>query len=401
MAIDKFERFFLDNFCGMQTSPRWVSSARTALPLLAGEDERIRSTLTRHKAFTFFDDALRRLAKYADLPAALDLAERFKDQLDGSRAHYLLLSTELAWLQSVGLSAANGAAAIKGFSNARFYSDPQVRWSRDIDLFLPTWEQTGQIVELLRSRGYEFDPTECPWIKAEPRLGRSKYGQVFMVRPIGDGYSRIDLHFSTHSVSHGEYLRVPLTDFYEFSVHGTVAQLDATGTLLVMFGHALSDGYMSIKDANDCVAMATAPAPVDWNIIRREIRRHSFAPQASVLSRYLKRQYADDEAVMEFAARLSEAGGLQSTPLWRMHDRSWVRRAAVNAGYTFRAAHRQRRGLRSAVVRAMQCFAFTFAVSTLVCAVARCGSACCSSSCPSRICHAGVCDPMPARHSCT
>lgn len=350
MAIDTFERLVLDRLCGTLLTPARRDRAAAALPTLAGRVEQLRAVLNRHKGYTYFADSLARLAGE---PQAAELAGHFATELAARRAHYDLLTAELEWLRAAG-SAVSGCVTIKGFSTARFYPDPEARWSRDIDLFVPSWDQTLHVVELLRGRGYEFDPGECPWIKAEPARGRAEYGQVFLIRPVGDGYARVDIHFGTYSAGSGEYLRPALTDFYE---PGAEPRLDATGTLLVMFAHALSDGYVSVKDANDCVAMATASAEVAWPTLRTEIHRHSFGPQAALLARYLTEQH-DDPAVTEFAARLGEAAACRGPTLWQMHNRNWVRRAAINADYTLRAALRQRRGLLTALTRAAQCFAF-------------------------------------------
>ncbi|MEO3809589.1 nucleotidyltransferase family protein [Sphaerisporangium sp. B11E5] len=349
------QNLVLDAICATPLTAAQLDRACTALVSLANRKAEVREILRTHKAFTYFHETLRLL----DDACAVEFARAFEADLDERLRHRALLTEELAWLRSSGLAAESRVAIIKGLNNARFYARPEARWSRDVDLFLPTWDDALTLVAALRERGYEFDPAECPWIKAEHRRGRAEYGQLFLVKRAGDRYSRMDLHFGTYSVSQGEYLRPSLTDFYEPAQAGdAVNRLNATGALLVMFAHALSDGYVSLKDANDSVAIATSGQEVDWPRLAHELDRHALRPQAGLLARHLRAAYADVPEVARFAARLDGAARRSRPGLWRMHDRSWKRRAVVNASYTLRAGWRGGRGLGRSLLSAAQCFAF-------------------------------------------
>ncbi|MFF7546452.1 nucleotidyltransferase family protein [Streptomyces canus] len=358
-----FTGWLLDTYCTLPLDSRHLDVAAAGLTRLRAHAPQARHVLSTHKAFEPFKHTVDRLA--ADGPAehrstAAELAGWFTDELEERAAHLRLLGAELSWIASRPEVTDTGLAVIKGFNNIRFYSDPAPRWSRDLDLFVPDWEAAYALLTVLRRRGYNFDEQECPWFKAEPRRGRAEYGQVFLVRRQGDRYSRVDIHFGTYSVGFGEYLRCPLTDFYEPAAPGaSYGGLDPTGSLLVMFAHALSDGYVSVKDVNDSAAIAlTRGADVDFAVLAREVRRHALQPQALLLGRHLARRYRD-KAVVSFAASLRQAAGDgRRSLLWRAHDRNWHRRAVVNADHAFRAASSLRRGPLQALRRAVQCLVF-------------------------------------------
>ncbi|MYU48207.1 hypothetical protein GTV15_17555, partial [Streptomyces sp. SID7803] len=137
------------------------------------------------------------------------------------------------------------------------------------------------------------------------RGGRAEYGQLFLVRESGGRFSRVDIHFGTYSVGAGGYLDLPLTDFYEPVAQGLGYQgVNPTGTLLIMFAHALSDGYVSVKDVNDTVSLALTRTDVDFGRLGREIRRHSLEPQARVLADQLSRLYRDERITGGLAREL-------------------------------------------------------------------------------------------------
>ncbi|MGW2716791.1 nucleotidyltransferase family protein [Streptomyces sp. NPDC001492] len=358
-----FITWLLDTYCTLPVDARHLAAAAAGLPQLRAHAPQVRHVLGVHKAFEPFKYTIDRLVASGpaeNRSAAGETAGWFTDELEERASHLRQLEAELSWIASQPEAADTGLAVIKGFNNVRFYSDPAPRWSRDLDLFVPDWEAAYALVTVLRRRGYAFDEQECPWFKAERQRGRAEYGQVFLVRRQGERFSRVDIHFGTYSVGFGEYLRCPLTDFYEPVAPGASYRgLDPTGTLLVMFAHALSDGYVSVKDVNDSAAIAlTRGDDVDFAVLAREMRRHALQPQALLLSRHLARRYRNED-VVAFAASLRQAAGAgRRSLLWRTHDRNWHRRAVVNADHAFRAALSLRRGPWQALRRAVQCLVF-------------------------------------------
>ncbi|MEU9244794.1 nucleotidyltransferase family protein [Streptomyces sp. NPDC048385] len=359
---DRFASSVLDTWATMFVDPERAEHAAAALHRLEGRRRALGDILRVHKAIPQFQHGLDQLAisgpqaHRARAAAAKSWHAAEAGRLDD---HLRLLRSELAWLAGQPEVAGAGLAVIKGFNNARFYVDPSPRWSRDIDVYVPDWAACLAVVRLLRERGYVFDEEECPWFKAEFEHGRTEYGQLFLVRVDGARFSRVDIHFGTYSVGAGDYLDFPLTDFYEPVAPDLGYQgVNPTGTLLVMFAHALSDGYVSVKDANDTVSLALTRDDVDFGRLAREIRRHSLEPQALLLADHLTRLYRDPR-VGGFARSLRRAaGGGRTSPLWRMHDRNWHRRAAVNAVHAYRSALRRRRGPLVAARRAGQCAVF-------------------------------------------
>lgn len=357
-----FESFVLDTYATLLVDPERVERAAAGLPRLGARREEVARVLRVHKALPQYRFGLGQLAAaqtgQGGGPAA-DAAAWFSDEAAELSSHLGLLRGELAWIAGRPEVADAGLAVIKGFNNARFYADPAPRWSRDVDVYVPDWASSLALVGLLRERGYAFDEEECPWFKGEPQRGRAEYGQVFLVRREGSRFSRVDIHFGTYSVGAGDYLDFPLTDFYEPVGEGVGYQgINPTGTLLVMFAHALSDGYVSVKDVNDSVSLALTRDDVDFGVLAREIRRHSLEPQALLLADHLAATFRH-ERVTAFAAGLRRsAGGGRRSALWRMHDRDWHRRAAVNTRHAFGSALRQRRGPAAAVRRAVQCAVF-------------------------------------------
>ncbi|MEV5657131.1 nucleotidyltransferase family protein [Streptomyces sp. NPDC052291] len=351
----------LDTWATLLVDPERTERAAQGLGLLEGRRAQLEEILRIHKAVPAFQHTLRTLVAHGTeqhRERAAAVAAWNATEAERLAAHLRLLGEELAWIADrPGMSDA-GLAVIKGFNNARFYTDPAPRWSRDVDVYVPDWAACRAVVTLLRERGYVFDEKECPWFKGEFARGRAEYGQLFLVRESGGWFSRVDIHFGTYSVGAGGYLDLPLTDFYEPVAQDLGYQgVNPTGTLLIMFAHALSDGYVSVKDVNDTVSLALTRTDVDFGRLGREIRRHSLEPQARVLADQLSRLYRD-ERITGLARELRRAAGGGRTGLWRMHDRDWHRRAAVNATHAFRSALRQRRGALAATRRAVQCAVF-------------------------------------------
>jgi hypothetical protein len=127
--------------------------------------------------------------------------------------------------------------------------------------------------------------------------------------------------------------------------------------VLIAQSHALSDGYVAIKDINDFVAMATGSEPVDWHRVGQRLRQHGLHPQAAVLARHVRRLYTA-ESVRAAATQLLEACAPPRWTLWRTHDRSWRLRARVNASFAYRWHRLRGDGIATAAVRLGQCYLF-------------------------------------------
>ncbi|MGQ4475519.1 nucleotidyltransferase family protein, partial [Streptomyces sp. SAS_276] len=357
-----FDDFVLNTYATLFVDPERTHRAAAGLRHLEERRVELARVLRLHKALPQFRFGLGQLAASGpglESERAADAATWFTDEAAELAAHLRLLRDELTWIAGRPEVTDAGLAVIKGFNNARFYADPTPRWSRDVDVYVPDWASSLVLIGLLRERGYAFDEEECPWFKGEPERGRAEYGQVFLVRREGTRFSRVDIHFGTYSVGAGDYLDFPLTDFYESAGDGANYQgINPTGTLLVMFAHALSDGYVSVKDVNDTVSIALTRSDVDFGTLSQEIRRHSLEPQALLLANHLADTFRD-ERIREFAEGLRRSAGAgRKSPLWRMHDRDWHRRAAVNASHAFHSALRRRRGPLAAVRRMVQCAVF-------------------------------------------
>ena len=354
-------RRVLDDLCALRLTDRQLDAAAACLDEVRRCQESTRLLLLEHKAVLPADHTLRQLAarRGGDRPEQEQemLGAWFRPEVDRQLAHRRLLAAELDGLRRISAERGLRATVIKGVNNARFYQDPYPRWSRDIDLFLPTWRETYELLTALRRRGYVFDERECPWMKAEPARGREEYGQLFLILRTDAGTARVDIHFGTYSVGSGEYLRCGLADFTEPLPQASdgLLGLDPTGALLVMSAHALSDGYVSVKDVNDTVEIARNRLPVDWERLAREVEAHALGPQVRLLGEYLERRY-ETPTVRQFGGRLTAAARCRGRSLWAVHDRRWARRAALNAGHAFRAARATGRGTPAACRGAVRCY---------------------------------------------
>lgn len=354
-------RRVLDDLCALRLTDRQLDAAAACLDEVRRCQESTRLLLLEHKAVLPADHTLRQLAarRGGDRPEQEQemLGAWFRPEVDRQLAHRRLLAAELDGLRRISAERGLRATVIKGVNNARFYQDPYPRWSRDIDLFLPTWRETYELLTALRRRGYVFDERECPWVKAEPARGREEYGQLFLILRTDAGTARVDIHFGTYSVGSGEYLRCGLADFTEPLPQASdgLLGLDPTGALLVMSAHALSDGYVSVKDVNDTVEIARNRLPVDWERLAREVEAHALGPQVRLLGEYLERRY-ETPTVRQFGGRLTAAARCRGRSLWAVHDRRWARRAALNAGHAFRAARATGRGTPAACRGAVRCY---------------------------------------------
>jgi hypothetical protein len=353
--MEQFECEVLDLLGSIVSCEADLARTRSMLAQLDGISAGELMTIAkRHKALTLIASKSKALQLSGPLSDAVD---SLAPETASARRHYEDLDAEIRWLNGLPELTDARVALIKGFSSGRFYPSIGVRWSRDIDLFVPSWQHARFLLKELRARGYGFDEQECPWFKVwDVEDQATLYGQIFLMRPVGGGFRRVDIHFGRYSIGYSGSLAVDLTDDYmPWSDSGSLSCLGATTTILVMLGHALSDGYVSIKDANDCAAMAMAGAEVDWSRVGAEVRRHGLGPQGRLLSNYVLASYASP-AVQEFGHRLFNAAGPGSTRPWRMHDRNWALRTRVNVLHTARTEV-PRRPLRG-VLRTVRTYAY-------------------------------------------
>jgi hypothetical protein len=360
MRVDvPFERLVLDGLGRILLGPSDLSRAADTLKRAGDRVTEIPAIAFKHKvttivaqnAATLRGDDDERVAALADA-----LGDLLASDLADALRHRRLLEAEI--VEIAGLLGER-ATVLKGFCNSRFYPEPYVRWMRDVDVLCATWEDAVLLLNLLLDRGYEYDEKESPWVKADEERGRHLYGQIFLIRPSGDDFCRVDIHYGTYSVGYSGYLDLDLaTSGAHTEVGGRrVRVLTPEACVLIAQSHALSDGYVAIKDINDFVAMATSSENVDWSEAGRRLRRHGLHPQAALLARHVRDLYAD-ERVRAAATRMLDACDPPRRTLWRTHDRGWGLRARVNASFAYRW-HRLRGDSRTtALIRLGQCYLF-------------------------------------------
>ena len=173
--------------------------------------------------------------------------------------------------------------------------------------------------------GYEFDLVESPWVKADDANHRPMYGQVFLVRPDAEDVARVDVHFGTYSIGYAGYLRTSLRDLSTTMrlACGDVGVLRPEGCIVLAQAHALSDGYVSVKDVNDFVAIASSGEEVDWERAGEDLRAHTNSDP----------RRASWQGIASGSRRRCRCGRCQcpavgyarrqTNDLARAHDRSW------------------------------------------------------------------------------
>ena len=332
----RFERRILDGFGRLLLSEHDLEAAAIALEQALPRMNEASGILSKHKVTTVAAQNVQLIverARIAQEKANL-INTLLEVQLVPARAHRDLLELQV---EEVAKATADAGLAwaqvtiLKGFSNGRFYPSPYRRWMRDLDLFTESWRDAHILVEKLLELGYSFDRAESPWVKADEICGQAMYGQIFLVRPEGDDVARVDVHFGTYSIGYSGYLRAGFRDLAATMQlpSGEVGVLKPEGCLVLAQAHALSDGYVAIKDVNDFVAIAASGERVDWERVGRELRKHELRPQAGLLARHCLRLY-DDAAVRRAGEALIKAIEPPRTTIWRTHDRSWRLRALVN-----------------------------------------------------------------------
>lgn len=353
-----FERALLDGVGRILLTPSDIARARDALLALATRTADAAPVAFKHKVTTVMATNARDLADDSDprvAAAASNLARALQRDDEAAIAHRELLQTEVIRISQI---LGDRGCIIKGFCNARFYPSEYNRWMRDIDVFCPSWVDALELLDLLLRDGYEFDLDECSWVKADKSRGREMYGQIFLIRPQGDDFCRIDIHYGTYSVGYAGYLGLPTDGLMADHALGgtTVKVLEPRLIPLIAQSHALSDGYVAIKDINDFVALALA-APLDWKRIGEELAAHRLQPQASLLAKHVLSLYDHEDVVTAAKALIAGTGSPRFT-LWQTHNRSWKLRAAVNTSFAARWRLRQGDGVRSAMIDAVRCYLF-------------------------------------------
>jgi Uncharacterised nucleotidyltransferase len=353
-----YERALLDNLGRIWLTPKDRSKARSALLEIEARVDEAPPVAFKHKVTTIMAANARELSLDDDLTvaaAAARLAEALRHDDEDAHAHRQLLLTEV---QRIAQILGDRGCIIKGFCNARFYPSNYDRWMRDIDVFCPSWPDALEFLELLLQDGYKFDLDECSWVKADEPRGREMYGQIFLIRPEGKDFCRVDIHYGTYSIGYAGYLDLPRNGFMSMVKVGqtTVKVLDAQLCPLIAQSHALSDGYVAIKDINDFVALAQS-TQLDWQAIGQRLRVNQLHPQAALLARHTISLY-DDPAVMAAAMALLSGTGSPRWSLWQTHNRSWGLRATVNSSFAARWRLGRGDGLQSGALDAVRCFLF-------------------------------------------
>lgn len=360
-----FERIVLDGIGRLLVDDHDLAAAARAVDRLSGRADEFPGVLLKHKVATIAAKNLELLVSrdLVESAAASALEHALSPEVDRANQHRDMLEEQV---REVALATVDADLAwddviiLKGFSNGRFYPSPYRRWMRDIDLFTESWTDAHRLVEQLLRRGYEFDRSESPWVKADDGNGQGLYGQVFLVRPTGEHVARVDVHFGTYSIGFAGYLQTSLRDLSTTMTlgAGTVRVLRPEGCVLLAQAHALSDGYVSIKDVNDFVAIAVSGESVDWSRVAVELRSHELTPQAKLLALHCSALY-DNAHVRVAADSLARATSSRRRSTSRVHDRDWNHRARVNASFAFRWARRVRgQRLAGSAWAALLCYCF-------------------------------------------
>jgi hypothetical protein len=351
-----FESLVLDGLGRLLLDDADLAAASAALAAAAPRLAEIPALAKKHKVTTVIAANAEALTAANAGAEAAALRELLAADMRAAVHHRQLLENELPTLAS---ALAGGAVLIKGLASARHYPPPYARWMRDIDVLCRSWTDAMSLLAELAERGYRLDPDESPWIKADPANGTDLYGQIFLVRDTGDDFCRVDVHFGTYSVGYSGYLDVDWAALTSSADIGglNVPVLRQEAALLLALAHALSDGYIAVKDVNDFAAAAVGRAPVDWELVAREIRRHRLEPQGLLLARHCLALYADAR-VADAATRLAACCAGARIGGWRTHDRSWGRRALVNADFTYRWQRGRGDTIGHAAWRTVQCYLF-------------------------------------------
>lgn len=354
-----FERLVLDGIGRLLLEDQDVASAASALRQISERLPEVPAIAFKHKVTTVMYKNAQLLGQLTDAEVSATGA-RLVDLLEEDRGaalmHRKLLEQELARIVEI---LGHSPVVLKGFCNARFYPPRYVRWMRDIDLLCEDWDEALVLLDRLLELGYRYDEDESPWVKADLSRGRDLYGQIFLIRPEGGDFCRVDIHYGTYSVGYSGYLNIDLNQSSTTAEVGgrNVRVLKPGACILIAQSHALSDGYVAIKDVNDFVAMAISGEDLDWQAVGTALRQHRLTTQASLLARHVLSLYSEPRVISAAKALLEECG----TPrwsLWQTHNRSWRLRAQVNASFAFRwHLSRGDRATRAAC-RAVQCYLF-------------------------------------------
>lgn len=355
----RFERIVLDSVGRILLGPVDRRNAAASLVSVADRIGEIPAVVFKHKVTTIAATNAAVLSDSSDArvtQVASTLQRLLRPDYEAAMRHRALLEAELGRLANV---LGQSAVVLKGFCNARFYPNGYVRWMRDIDLMCDTWADAMGLLERLLEVGYQYDRDESSWVKADHRRGRPLYGQIFLIRPEGEDFCRVDIHYGTYSVGYSGYLDLDIiaSSTLEQVADHPVRVFEPEACLLIAQSHALSDGYVAVKDVNDFVSIAVSRPEVDWAAAGCRLRGYRLAPQAALLARHVASLYTDHR-VVGAAKTLLAALDTPRRTLWQTHNRNWTLRAVVNTSF----AYRWHRHIGDPTVlsawRALQCFAF-------------------------------------------
>ena len=219
-------------------------STGLAISVPHGEVSRVAAAIVEHKLSLA---ALRRL-QHAQ-PGSPEA--QLKDELNRRVKPMMAIFDGVAPIrrQVLRLASEFGGGVMKGWCVRRYYPDPEVRLTRDLDIHFASLERAVPFVARLRERGWEWDSNELPWVKWDDN--RKMYGQMNLVlRVRGSLVSRVDVHVGPYSVGYGGVM--PLSGFEEAEVEGVRIQCtDRATSVEVMAAHSAAAGWTSLTDVND------------------------------------------------------------------------------------------------------------------------------------------------------
>lgn len=151
---------------------------------------------------------------------------------------------------------------IKGMSARGWYDRPDLRELNDVDLLVATCDDAFRLTSYLLGAGYEYAPTELPWIKRA--IDGPLYGQINLRSRTRD-LPTMDIHFGGYSVRHCALLADAATG------RSGVELCGRTDNLPFLLANAGGDYLVTAKDLND-VVLCIRDRTVDWDIVIERIR---------------------------------------------------------------------------------------------------------------------------------
>jgi Uncharacterised nucleotidyltransferase len=162
------------------------------------------------------------------------------------------------------------ARLIKGLPLRERYDRPDLRHEGDIDIQVPDWRTGRDLAIWLRSRGWQWDTMEFPWLKWTDE--GNLYGQLTLTTPDNTApVARVDLHMGPFSVGHAGLM--PLLGWTDATVLGMPARVpDSETALALIAAHSLNDGHLSMKDVNDVHMLLSTGGALDRGSIEELCR---------------------------------------------------------------------------------------------------------------------------------